>query len=759
MFSLAPKSRRGDVFRMFLVSYLAIVAATGLIGMAGYAAGIQIIRDEVNARNTAVLETARTILDNQLSDIGLLSIRIASGPTLNDIINLQGGFSTLPNPILIREFQNKLAYDYYKEGFVKHIWLYAPNLDALITPGSVYPKLSSIMNAPLPTLVYGKPENGYALLTETVFGQRYDGTLLPSINIIDIAGVYRSIPYVRSIPLGKDRVRATLMILIDQDYLLSYVKGLSLMKSGWFFIADGAGKILVSSRDDLESLIPFAKQITPSDSVSTYSQGAISYTVTTLHSLSHNLSYVVGVPTNELFEPVNRVRNLTVLALLGILVVGVIISLMFSDRYGRPIAQIETTLEDGSTRTGEGPTMRRLQTLAEDIMDRAHRLESNLDESRSRLREVAVHRLLQGSFGTEDEARQFWTKTGFPEDLAAGRVVYVKIPGFEGYLDKEDEKTLDDALDLTADELRRLGWQNLAYVGKNGIAVLAPGESSSSIESARSAYDRLLADFDLAPLFAFGNEYRGYRGIRTSYGEARLTMEYNESHGNARVFTYNEVPKPRGQYIYSLDQERRLMDGVKTGETRIVEDLLDELRKENLEGEPLTPGAQADLLGELRNTMIKLAAQVEGIVHPPELDRDENFTASFLALREAFLAAADIVHRSRSASYPVIRSVLDEMETDFGNQQLGLASLAEKYRISESYLSRLFKEVTGRNFHAYLNRLRMNKACELLEKTGLSVDEISVRAGYASTRVFRRAFKRDTGVAPSDYRSKNPERA
>jgi AraC-like DNA-binding protein len=277
-------------------------------------------------------------------------------------------------------------------------------------------------------------------------------------------------------------------------------------------------------------------------------------------------------------------------------------------------------------------------------------------------------------------------------------------------------------------------------------------------DAAKTAFDRLLAGFDIAALFAFGNEYRGYRGIRRSYGEARLAMEYNESRGNAPVFFYNEVPKPRDRYIYSIDQERRLMDGIKTGESRIVEDLLDELQKENLDGGPLNPEIGTDLLGELRNTLIKLTAQAEGIPAPPELDRDKNFATNFRSLREAFLSAADSVHRSRSASYPVVRSVLDEMESDFGNQQLGLASLAEKYRISESYLSRLFKEVTGRNFHAYLNRLRMNKACELLDRTELSVDDIAVQAGFASTRVFRRAFKRDTGVAPSDYRSKKTDK-
>ena len=60
--------------------------------------------------------------------------------------------------------------------------------------------------------------------------------------------------------------------------------------------------------------------------------------------------------------------------------------------------------------------------------------------------------------------------------------------------------------------------------------------------------------------------------------------------------------------------------------------------------------------------------------------------------------------------------------------------------------------IIGVNFLAYLTSIRMEKAKKLLLATSLSIGEISEKCGYADYRVFTKAFKKEEGSTPSQYR-------
>jgi AraC family transcriptional regulator len=52
----------------------------------------------------------------------------------------------------------------------------------------------------------------------------------------------------------------------------------------------------------------------------------------------------------------------------------------------------------------------------------------------------------------------------------------------------------------------------------------------------------------------------------------------------------------------------------------------------------------------------------------------------------------------------------------------------------------------------YLTRLRVEKACELLERTDLSITEVALEVGYSSNQVLARVFLNHMRLSPSDYR-------
>lgn len=88
------------------------------------------------------------------------------------------------------------------------------------------------------------------------------------------------------------------------------------------------------------------------------------------------------------------------------------------------------------------------------------------------------------------------------------------------------------------------------------------------------------------------------------------------------------------------------------------------------------------------------------------------------------------------------------------DKNISLNQAAEIVNLSPKYISRLFKEKTGKGFNAYKIENKINIAKSLLENTSYNINEISYKIGYKSSESFVRIFKRITGATPKYFREK-----
>lgn len=98
-----------------------------------------------------------------------------------------------------------------------------------------------------------------------------------------------------------------------------------------------------------------------------------------------------------------------------------------------------------------------------------------------------------------------------------------------------------------------------------------------------------------------------------------------------------------------------------------------------------------------------------------------------------------------------IQQILKQIENDI-SQQLVIGDLAASVNMSVSRLQHLFKKEVRISIVKYINNLRLERACELLETSHLQVKEIRIKVGASHEAHFLEDFKRKFGESPNNYR-------
>ena len=97
------------------------------------------------------------------------------------------------------------------------------------------------------------------------------------------------------------------------------------------------------------------------------------------------------------------------------------------------------------------------------------------------------------------------------------------------------------------------------------------------------------------------------------------------------------------------------------------------------------------------------------------------------------------------------RAIKLAIDQEYANN-LQVKELAWRFGINQSYLSILFKQEVGQSLSAYLQKLRLEKACALLRETNLPIADIAPAVGYNDPQYFYRVFRKAVGCTAMEWR-------
>lgn len=101
--------------------------------------------------------------------------------------------------------------------------------------------------------------------------------------------------------------------------------------------------------------------------------------------------------------------------------------------------------------------------------------------------------------------------------------------------------------------------------------------------------------------------------------------------------------------------------------------------------------------------------------------------------------------------HPKITQIIKYINGNY-NKSITLSDMSEKFYISPSYLSKLFKDTTNFTFTEYLNSVRIKNAKILLTKPNYRIIDVAQKVGFNNNTHFTRVFKDITGMSPTNYK-------
>jgi AraC-like DNA-binding protein len=121
------------------------------------------------------------------------------------------------------------------------------------------------------------------------------------------------------------------------------------------------------------------------------------------------------------------------------------------------------------------------------------------------------------------------------------------------------------------------------------------------------------------------------------------------------------------------------------------------------------------------------------------------------------LSAVQMQAEDDDAGLDQINTIVNRLIADVG-QPLVAAEVAAELGMSESRFSRFFRRATGNNFTDFVNRVRINRACQLLMESERRVGDIGYEVGFNNLANFNRRFLEIKGMTPTEFRRQADKR-
>lgn len=260
--------------------------------------------------------------------------------------------------------------------------------------------------------------------------------------------------------------------------------------------------------------------------------------------------------------------------------------------------------------------------------------------------------------------------------------------------------------------------------------------------------------------FAASKVVTGVNNIHLAFAEAMTVMDYKTMSDNSEAFVLEDIQEyseNSGDY-YTLSQEKNFINAISVGRTDLAKaTLAGIIRSMSTDTNMMRMGSKY-LIYDIVSSMMKAATQIGNQAVKFMLENNLSIDAEIKAFRtpEEYIEALNPIieklcsfaDEEKTSVKSLEDMVMKTINENYADYNLCLNSIAQELGLHPVYLSSSFKSQCGEGISTRIERIRLEKAYELLTQ-GESVGGVAEKVGYGNVQTFSRAFKRKYGVTPS----------
>ncbi|MEK3721292.1 helix-turn-helix domain-containing protein [Paenibacillus sp. FSL H8-0034] len=487
----------------------------------------------------------------------------------------------------------------------------------------------------------------------------------------------------------------------------------------------------------------------------------VDFLVSYTRSPRNGWTYVTLVEEDKIMTRVVFIKKIALISLAATFLLGLCLSYLFMKLNYSPIRKLRQFIE---SETGESlqqhvNEFEAFQSIVHQMSNKNRSMQSQIIFSRPVLRNFYLHELLRGNIEELSKLNWMVNETG----------IYFYYDWFRSVILQLDtsEESINEILPQIARKLEEeLDQENVGYAldtwENNKIVFIIASESDSPIAFLKQMEKLQMAlriEWGVHATIGVGNAYAKTSEIGKSYIEANTALDYRLIRGKRSIIFIHEVVEG-DRALQMVNEMENIRLYIHRGEIEQLSNYLSELIREiKVKNVSLfvVRNICYDLIHLIVTTLNELQQndQYEAIGYPDVitlLDYETIDELSDMITDISILICRHIEESKNRSSVQWKNELVTYVDEQFTNPQFSLQLMAEQFSVTPPYLSRIFKEETGKTLTQYVNGLRIEKVKKMLADGEDNLQELVEKVGYTNVSSFIRKFKESEGITPGDYR-------
>lgn len=707
------KAVRSRVFSHILVCYFVIlvvlVSACGLSFWYARNASLESITE----RNTLVLESATKSISNVLQVIESFNSTLYANTRLQSFMSSKNNKSVLYNASVLI---NELPQLYDSASLITGYFIYVPSVNYIVAPGQGFSNIQRYYH------------HHFALSSNKSYEQWHKEVLSGKQ-----ARFFTGYPESDSIQYSTLLASRTIGIEpCTVVYKLSGAKLLDMLTrpfsdtTQYAAIQDKFGNILYASKD-----------------YSTAEEKG--FTRVSCNIASGELRVSILIPNRLISKQAAASVSSSLVVLLWMLGLGLLLIIITAVANMKPLMTIAEHAEEVG---GKARGMWKINEAFKQAEEKSKELQSTLSLQKEFMKNACVNRLIYGNGIDGASLEEMLLNSGISIRGSRFYAVIISLTG---------ESIISHTQVLELDILSRFSNRITVLAVKNEMTTLAmynetEGEADERKKFFTSVYNALRENANLEATFFVGPVCESLDKLCDSFQVAAWLKSSSTTDTWLNLSSSVNEDENLSSIINESEQVR-LRDKVLAGETDSVQLYLKEIEHDHFIQRSTHGFKRQYIYCRLVEILVSCGSSLNTREDLPADLMQMHSSDFFLWISERLtFLSEEAKNRRQIKSRQLGEKVFQYIDEHYDDYELTLGSLSAHLKVTSPYLSGLFKKQTGTNFSAYLEKVRISHAEELLKTEDINVDELAQKVGYISADSFRRAFKRVKGVTPSQYR-------